>query len=333
MAPRNLLVIHFGQLGDVVLAIPSLDAIRSAWPEARITILTGTPADQIAAMAGIGDDVIGLDRVALRDGPKLRSLATIFRLGRDLRARKFDTVVDIHAFYESGLLALATGARTRIGPKRENRTLPLAYTIEAPYDLELHISDRYLAVAAAAGAKARTLEPAIVPPEAARAVVDDRWQAAGLNSSATVGLNPGAGNAVRQWPPDRYVALGRRLVAGGFTVAVFAGPEERGLAEQVATGIGEGAVSMEGMTLGELAAAFARCRAVVSNDTGPAHISAAAGTPTLVLMAGNDGPSKWAVRGDNNHCIYGDSIAAIALEDVDTSVRRLLEHLPTPVQS
>lgn len=333
MEPRNILVIHLGQLGDVVLGIPALDALRSAYPDARITALTGTPADQIVRMAGLADDVVGLDRVALRDGPKLKSISEILRLARSMRARRFDAVVDIHAFYESGLLAIVTGARMRVGPRRENRSLPRAYTVTAPYDLDLHIADRYLAVAAAAGAPARVFEGRIEPPADARERTGERWREIGLESATVVGLNPGAGFESKRWPKERWLSLAHALVASGVSVAVFAGPEERGLAERLASEIGDGAVGLERLSLGELAAAFERCHVVVSNDTGPSHISAAVGTPTLVLMAGNDGPSKFAVRGDRHTLIYGESILAISIDEVRTAVGRMLECSSSPVPS
>lgn len=325
MEPRNLLVIHLGQLGDVVLGIPALDALRAAYPEARITALTGTPADQLVRLANLADEVVGVDRVALRDGPRLKSIGEILRLARRMRSKRFDAVIDIHAFYESGLLAIVTGARMRVGPRRENRSLPGAYTATAPYDLDLHVSDRYLAVAAAAGAPARVREPRLVPSASDLATVDARLGAAGADGAALVGLNPGAGWENRRWPGDRFVELGKRMIDAGCRVAVFAGPEEAGLGHRLACDIGPGAVGMEGLSLGQLAAALSRCRVVVSNDTGPSHISAAVGTPTVVLMPGNAGPSPFAVRGDRHTLIHGETVLAIPLDDVDAATRRVLD--------
>src|SRR5437868_9339615 len=80
LTARNVLVIHFGQLGDVILGLPALDALRARFPEARITALTGTPADQIVRLAGIADRVVGVDRHALKRAPKLRAVRDIARL-------------------------------------------------------------------------------------------------------------------------------------------------------------------------------------------------------------------------------------------------------------
>ena len=119
-------------------------------------------------------------------------------------------------------------------------------------------------------------------------------------------------------------ATARRLAADGARVAVFAGPEEPGLGAEIAAAIGPEAAAMEGLSLGELAAVMRRCDLVVSNDTGPSHISAAAGTPTLVLMPGNAGPSACAVRGERNRLICGDTILAITIDEVVALARDML---------
>lgn len=326
-AERRVLVIHFGQLGDVVMGIPALDAIRARFPDARVTALTGTPADQIVRLAGLADDVVGVDRHALKRASKPRAVADILRLARRVRAERYDTVVDLHAFYETGLLAWISGARTRVGPKRENRSLPFAYTATAPpEDRSAHVIDRYLAVAAAAGATARVREPRITPTDGDAAVAARRLDEAGFAGERIVGLNPGAGWEIRRWPGDRFVALGRRLVVEGARVVVFAGPEEPGLGAEIAGRIGDGAAPMEGLSLGQLAGMMRHCALVVSNDTGPSHISAAAGTPTLVLMPGNAGPSAFAVRGDRHRLLPGETILAITLEEVLDHARAMLAH-------
>jgi ADP-heptose:LPS heptosyltransferase len=325
--PKNILVIHFGQLGDVILGLPALDALRARFPGARITALTGTPADQIARLAGLADLVVGVNRHALKDAPKLRAVRDIVRLALELRRARYDAVVDLHAFYETGLLARFSGAPLRVGPDRENRSLPFAYTVTSPpEDRSAHLVERYLAIAGAAGAPPRVREPHIAPAPA-DAVEADRLVCArfeGSSGAPLVGLNPGAGFEARRWPGDRFAELGRAFAAGGARVAVFAGPEERGLGDRLAAAIGPEAAGFEGMTLGQLAAVMRRCAVVVSNDTGPAHISAAVGTPTLVLMPGNAGPSPFAVRGERKRLIYAETVAAISTEEVVRAAREML---------
>jgi ADP-heptose:LPS heptosyltransferase len=317
---ERVLVIHFGQMGDVLIGLPAFGAVRRRYPGALITALTGKPADQVMRMSGLVDEVIGVDRVALRDGPRLESLREIARLACRLRRARYDVALDLHAFYETGLLALYSGAPVRVGPRRQNRSLSWAYTVLAPQeDLTAHVLDRYLAVTSAVGAAAAGIETTLSPPPEAEAMAATRLADFAVAGDTLVGVNPGAGFEGRRWPAECYVELGRRLASRGCKLLVFAGPEEPGLGAELAARIGPAALGCDGRSISELAALMRRCALVVSNDTGPSHVSAAVGTPTLVLMAGNAGPSPFAVRGERHKLIYGETILAIGVDEVEAA--------------
>src|ERR687885_1609257 len=98
--PRNILVIDFGQLGDVVLSLPALRALREKFPRARITVAVGKSCAAVVDLSGYADHVLAVDRVALRDGPKLISVARIARLVKEVRRAQFDLVIDLHSLTE-----------------------------------------------------------------------------------------------------------------------------------------------------------------------------------------------------------------------------------------
>src|SRR5947209_20460997 len=102
--PRNILVIDFGQLGDVVLSLPALRAIRERFPRARITVAVGASCAPVVEMSGYADKALAVDRVALRDGPKPLSIWKIARLVKDVRREQFDFVIDLHSLSETNLL-------------------------------------------------------------------------------------------------------------------------------------------------------------------------------------------------------------------------------------
>jgi hypothetical protein len=77
--PQNILVIDFGQLGDVVLSLPALRALRNRFPHARITVAVGKPGAEIIKLSGYSDALLEVDRVALRDGNRLVSIARIIK--------------------------------------------------------------------------------------------------------------------------------------------------------------------------------------------------------------------------------------------------------------
>ena len=145
--PRNILVLDFGQLGDVVLSLPALAAIRKRFPQARITVAGGSAAALVLEMSGSADRTVAIDRVSLRDGPKLRSLALLARLVADMRRARYDLAIDLHSLSESNLLAYLSGARERVFAQRGGRSLGLLATLRTPWeDLDKHQVDRYLDV-------------------------------------------------------------------------------------------------------------------------------------------------------------------------------------------
>src|SRR5215213_8572138 len=147
--PQNILVIHFGQMGDVILALPAFRAIRQKFPDARITALVGKASAMIARIAGVFDEEIIVDRVELRDGRKLRSVNKIRSLVKEIRRRKFDFIIDLHSLSETNLLGFLSGSRVRLYANRENRSLDFLgkFAAKPPAeDKSKHITDRYLEV-------------------------------------------------------------------------------------------------------------------------------------------------------------------------------------------
>ncbi|HKR58335.1 MAG TPA: hypothetical protein VJS64_01280, partial [Pyrinomonadaceae bacterium] len=156
--PKKILVIDFGQLGDVVMSLPALQAIRSRFPRAHITIAVGTPADQLISLSAYGDDLIVVDRVALRDGFKPLSVFRVFELVKDVRRRRFDFVIDLHSLSETNLLGFLSGAPKRLYSRRHGRTLEFLANFHPrpPAEAESsrrHLIDRYLDVLIPLGVK------------------------------------------------------------------------------------------------------------------------------------------------------------------------------------
>src|ERR671911_3199831 len=121
--PRNILVIDFGQLGDVVMSLPALRAIRTRFPNAQITVAVGKPGGELINLSGYANDILEVDRVSLRDGPTLLSIGRILKFVSRVRQAKFDFVIDLHSYYETNLLGFFSGAPHRLYSRRSNRSL------------------------------------------------------------------------------------------------------------------------------------------------------------------------------------------------------------------
>ncbi|MCY7377696.1 MAG: hypothetical protein LH472_17190 [Pyrinomonadaceae bacterium] len=97
--PNNILIINFGQIGDVILSLPALKAVRIRFPKAKIMAMIGKSGAEIVEICGFADEKITVDRVKLRDGKKPASIAEVLKIVKNVRRRKFDFIVDypIHA--------------------------------------------------------------------------------------------------------------------------------------------------------------------------------------------------------------------------------------------
>ena len=149
--PRNILIIDFGQLGDVVMSLPALRAVRERFSLARITVAVGKPAGEIIDMSGYADATIEVDRVAIRDGFKPLSILKILDVVKDVRRRQFDFVIDLHSFSETNLLGFLSGASRRLFARRRGRSLDFLANFKPAPPLEAdnrkrHQVDRYLDV-------------------------------------------------------------------------------------------------------------------------------------------------------------------------------------------
>lgn len=326
--PRNILVIHFGQLGDVVLALPALREIREHFPKARITVAVGKPAGDVIRLSGYCDNVLDVDRVALRDGAKLLSLARIVKLVAQVRKAKYDFVVDLHSLSETNLLGFFSGASNRLYSRRPGRSLDyLANFKPRPpvTDKSAHVVDRYLDVLKPLGIAGRTRMPFLKTNATADAVAEALLRKEKAHSNALlVGLFPGAGHASRRWPLERFAELADFLIRNDrVRVVVFAGPEESALLPQMRALFPPSTIFFDRLSIPNLASMQARLTLFVSNDTGPMHIAAAVGTPVVVVLQ-QAAPRTFIPVGDQHRIVSGRSIDDVTVAAVYSVAHELL---------
>jgi heptosyltransferase I len=279
--PRILLV-KLSSFGDVLHALPTLEALRIAYPSARITwlveaayapLLSGHPAlDEvwIAPRLRPGEFLSGSNPAALR------------RLLQQLRARPFDLVVDVQGLLKSAVwVALAKSPR-KVGydKTRELSYLPLTERVR-PFDPEAHAVRRYLNLAQYLGAP-----PA---PPRFRLGLDTAADIAALIPAKTGAplavLHPGARWASKLWPPASWSNLAEWFHTQGFQVAVTGSPADRELAAGITSQCRAPLINLAGATsLAQLAAVLRKTRVAVTTDTGVMHLAAALGTPVAALF-------------------------------------------------
>jgi ADP-heptose:LPS heptosyltransferase len=326
--PRNILVIDFGQLGDVVLSLPALRAIRRRFPRAKITVAIGKPGGEIVKLSGYANDVLEVDRVGLRDGPKLVSIGRIIKFVGQVRKQKFDFVIDLHSLSETNLLGFLSGAPRRLYARRPGRSLDVLANFEprpAREAKNAHAVDRYLDVIKPLGIENPSRVPALKTAAGANSAVEALLTKEKANSGALlVGIFPGAGNASRRWPLEHFAEVADHLIRNErVRVIVFAGPEERTFVPQMRSLFPPSTIFLDKLTISQLVSAQARLTLFISNDTGPVHTAAAVGTPVIVILDCPK-PHSFTPVGDQHRLILGQEITHIPVRQVYQAAREVL---------
>lgn len=295
MRPRRVLVVQTAYLGDLVLTTPLIEAVRRGCPDATIHLVT-TPGG--AALIADDPRVSSVDSFDKRQTPS--GILSLLRLAARVRSLAPDVAIAAQRSWRSGWIVRASGADRRIGFR--GAAGAWAYTEQVGWDPARHQSERYLALASGLASTARdaTVRPSLDPPESAIRAAARRLRSAGLGGRRPwVGLAPGSARPTKRWPVGRFAELARTLASRGFDCCVVGSADERPLADAILHRAREAAPrSLVGeIPLGELPATLALARALVGNDSAPAHIAAAVGTPTVTLFGPTDPDHGYAPRG------------------------------------
>jgi ADP-heptose:LPS heptosyltransferase len=328
--PRNIFVIDFGQLGDVVLSLPALRAIREKFPQARITVAVGKPCAPVVDLSGYADATIVVDRVALRDGSKALAILRIGRIVKEVRRAKFDFVIDLHSLSETNLLGFLSGASTRLYARRPGRSIDLLANFHPKPPVEdnrptKHAIDRYLDVLVPLGIRDAPRIPHLRTRAEDDAAIEQMLKKEKANTNAPlVGLFPGAGHPDRRWPLARFAELAERLVRNdGVRIIIFAGPEEREMVKEMRSLFPRNVIIFDRLTIQQLAAALARLSVFVSNDTGPMHIATAVSTSVVALLD-RPTPNSFIPVEERHRVIYSRRIFEMTTDKVYEATRELL---------
>src|ERR1044072_4018627 len=326
--PRNILVVDFGQLGDVVLSLPALRAIRKRFPHAQITVAVGKPGAEVIRLSQYANESLVVDRVALRDGFAPVSVFKVFQIVKDVRKRKFDFVIDLHSLSETNLLGFLSGAPRRLYARRPGRSIDVLANFEPRPQREAktaHAVDRYLDVIKPLGIENPSRVPVL--KTATTEMTGDETLLKKEKADARpllVGIFPGAGHESRRWPLAHFAEIADHLIRNqGVRVIVFAGPEERAFVPQMQLMFPKNTIFLDKLTISQLVSAQARLTLLISNDTGPVHIAAAVGTPVVVIMD-RPKPHSFTPIGEQHRLIMGQEITQISVEQVYRAAREVL---------
>ena len=276
--PRSLCIVRLSAIGDTCHVVPIVRTLQRAWPQTRITWVIGrVEARLLGPLPGV--EFITVDKRA-----GARALAG---LRAALRGREFDVLLHMQLALRASLLSLAIRARRRIGFDRARaRELQWLFTNERiAARRDEHVQDSFFGFSDALGLTRRELDWQLPLPEealayAARLVPD---------AQPTLVVSPCSSHALRNWSVERYAAVIRHAVQRHAMRVILCGSPsdyERDFAARIAAAAAVPLLNQVGQdTLPQLLALLGRATALLTPDSGPAHMGTLAGVPVIGLYA------------------------------------------------
>jgi ADP-heptose:LPS heptosyltransferase len=283
---ERVAVLRANALGDFIFILPALDALRAAYPHAEIVLL-GAPwhAKLLADRPGPVDRVLVVPPApGIRDPLPGEPDTTMAEFLQAARAEHFDLALQVHGGgANSNPVVTGLGARVTAGSRAEDAPPLDRWVRYSYYQYEV---TRYLEIAALVGAEPTTITPrlALTPADLAEATM-----VTGGADRPRVAVHPGATDPRRRWPARRFAEVADALAADGYDVFVTGTDAEKDLVDQVVSAAAAPVRPLAGaLSLGGLVGFLSGCALLVSNDTGPVHVAAAVGTPTVgIFWVGN----------------------------------------------
>jgi heptosyltransferase-2 len=313
--PRRILLIQLDHLGDAVLTSPLIERLHSAYPSAAIDVLASASNHEVFA----SDPSVRRVRLAEKSWFERRRgrwsiVAAVWALGRALRGSGYDLAIDVRGDVLSVLVMALAGVPRRVGwtmggggflltdaaewvpGRHEVRSrlallAPLGIAPDGPSRVVVHVADDDRVEVA------RRLEEtwrrAFAPAVVGRGSVAVAGKPTGsCDGEPLLALHLGAGTAAKRWPPGHWAELARRFLAEGWRVVVVGGPEDADAASALSPH--PNLCDWTGqLTVPQTAALLERADLFVGADSGPSHLAACAGVPSVVLFSGTNRVAQW----------------------------------------
>ncbi|MDZ4164699.1 MAG: glycosyltransferase family 9 protein [Smithellaceae bacterium] len=289
----NILLVKLSAIGDVVHTLPSLGALRRLYPQAHITWVVEEAAADLVISHPWLDQVIVLKRKSwlknLRQGKITASIGEIKEFIGLLRARDYDLVIDFHGLLKSSLVVLLSGGKRKVGFDSYQELSGLFVREKVNEDMGKHAVDRYLDLVRHLGANPLEVEFLLPCGEENKKRAKNLIEKGGIGEGEPfVAVNPIALWETKLWPEERFARL-CDLITGELGVRVVLTGTQGDRMRRIASLVKIPVLDLTGQTsLKDLLCLYRMAKLVVTTDTGPMHIAAAAGTPVIALFGPTD---------------------------------------------
>lgn len=305
IVPKRILVIRLDRLGDVILSTPVLQALRSHFPHAFIAMMVRPACNDVVEGNPYLNEVILYDK----EGAHHSAPATI-RFARKLRRFDFDTALILHPSNRSHWIPWLARIPVRVGYDRKCGWLLTHRIPHLKQEGQKHEAVYTLELLELFGISPTMPTPFVPIHDRAKRRVEALLAEASLQpSDQLIAIHPSASCISKRWMPDRFAQVADRLMTEqGLKICLVAGESDVLFAHQVAQGMRQVPANFAGrLSVAELAALLARCRLLISNDSGPVHVAAAVGTPVVDIFGRNQrglSPMRWGPLGEGHVILH-----------------------------
>lgn len=292
---ENILLIRLRSIGDTVLMTPVLETLRQWKPALRISVILEPLSAPLLEAHPLVDELIVLPRTknGLSDAVARANLVARLRKGR------FDAAFNLHGGTTGAWLARLAGAKRRIAYPLKNTKALLTDAAPAPSELwgknRIHCVEQQLGLLKFIGIPVPSPAPRsrLHLSEPAQRGMNEKLRAAGVRGDYAV-LHPGAAFASKQWEPKRFAAVADTLARRGIQPVISVAPNETAIGTEVRKNaeFTIKPIFFNDLPLSETMSLIAGAKVFIGNDSGPAHIAAGFGRPTVVIF-GSSNDTVW----------------------------------------
>ena len=323
--PKRILLVRTDRIGDLLLNTPAIKAIRQAYPESRISMVVNPNSKEAIEKNKDIDEIICFDdKVKNKLSDKLGLFFKIL-------SSRFDMAVMLNPSRFFNIQTHVAGIPKRVGYDKKLGFLLTDKIEDKKYLAEKHEIEYNLDLAAVAGARAGSKDLVFEFGKEDEDSVNDILNKQGLRPAANlVAIHPGTSNPQKKWDTKKFAQLADKLIQDhGAIVCVVGSREEAQTARELAANMKQKAIDLTGkLSLKELGAFLKKCKALVSNDSGPVHIASAVKTPVVAIFAkGVQGaePARWAPLNKNSQVIY-EKLDELSVDKVLEAVKKVISN-------
>lgn len=320
---KKILALRNDRFGELLLNIPALRALKEAFRDAKLTLVAGPGAKELAEVIPYVDEVIEWRN----DGHTLKEKLRFIGF---LKKENIDIAVMLNPSKGFNIFTFLSGIPVRVGYKRKWGFLLTHKTKDLKHIGDKHEVDYNLKLVGLIGASTRDKSISLDLNKADAEQILRRKGLASFHNMLVV--HPFTSDPVKQWPFENFRELTKRLTGElGLKAVIIGGRQESAIPSQDYVVPGENIINLVGKTtLIELAAILKNCRLLISGDSGPVHLACAVGAPVIALFR-NDLPGKtakrWGPWGEGHFVIEKANLNDITVDEVFSCAKELLNKI------